>query len=177
MMDRFEETPVPPPSEVQPSPSDPPHLPDNPAPSPAPVLRRLAAVGIDLIVINLCDLLLIAAALAGLSIGLRQVRQPLPSQELIASLTQQLTFGWSLLFIGYFSYFTAQGGQTPGQRLLRITVVRLDGTDIGWPRAAWRSVVLFISLPFFFIAWLVVALPGKRAPHDYAAGTRVVRVR
>ncbi len=86
-----------------------------------------------------------------------------------------LGFGWSGL---YFTAFTALWrGQTPGKRLLRIQVLRLDGKPMGW----WMSFERFGGyaagfatglLGFFQVLWD----RNRQGIHDKIAETVVVRL-
>jgi hypothetical protein len=85
-----------------------------------------------------------------------------------------LGLGWSGL---YFTALTVFGrGRTPGKRLLRTRVIRLDGERIGW----WTAFERFGGyaagfatglLGFFQILWD----PNRQAVHDKIAATVVVR--
>jgi uncharacterized RDD family membrane protein YckC len=142
--------------------------------TPAPFPKRMLAFAIDLLLINLGYGLLWIAALAGLSLGLHQMDRSLPSQGLVLSLARYVVAAWSLLFIGYFWYFTAAGGQTPGKRVARIRVVTTTAAAVPWLPAFWRAIVLHMSLPFFVIYLLAAVTPQRRAIHDYLASTRVI---
>ncbi len=85
-----------------------------------------------------------------------------------------LGFGWTGL---YFTAFVAlMRGQTPGKRLLRIRIVRLDGRPMNW----WSSLERFGG----YAASVVTALGGffqilwdknRQAMHDKIAETVVVQ--
>jgi len=122
-----------------------------------------------------------------------------PAEQLAPLLTPENTrlnfvvFGSSL---AYYTLFIASPTQaTPGQRLMRIRVVRADGRRMGYEVALMRflafiiptlptyttllsqqiSSVLFLWLTVF---WLVpmFTTPQRIAMHDRLSGTRVVRV-
>ncbi len=85
-----------------------------------------------------------------------------------------LGFGWTGL---YFTAFVAlMRGQTPGKRLLRLRIVRLDGRPMGWWSAIERfggyaaSIVTGLS-GFFQILWD----KNRQAMHDKIAETVVVQ--
>ena len=149
-------------------------LPEAPSAPAAPLSRRLLAFVIDLTMVNLAYGLLLMAALAGLSLGLQQVHRSLPSQDLILSLSQYGVAAWSLLFIGYFWYFTAMGGQTPGKQFTRLRVVTTADGPVHWLPALWRTIALYLSLPLFIVFAMATLTPQKRALHDCLAGTRVI---
>ena len=71
-------------------------------------------------------------------------------------------------------------GQTPGKKILKIQVVRENfDTNLSWGQVIRRewlvkpfSVILFfISLP------MIIFREDKRVIHDFAVGTRVIRVK
>ncbi|MBN2720673.1 MAG: RDD family protein [Proteobacteria bacterium] len=83
------------------------------------------------------------------------------------------------LFVLYFTLFTADGGQTPGKKLLGIRVVRIDGGDIS-PRISFFRTLSYLLSAFFgtFLGFLWVLWDRRRrAWHDRIAGTVVVRKR
>ncbi|MDP9885145.1 RDD family protein [Sinomonas atrocyanea] len=61
-------------------------------------------------------------------------------------------------------------GHGLGHRLAGLTVRRLDGSPVGIPRAALRTLLLCLVIP------AVVFDPDQRGVHDKAAGTVVVRL-
>lgn len=86
--------------------------------------------------------------------------------------------GIFLLWWGYPVVWEAFGGRTPGKRLLKIRVVRLDGQPIGWKEAFLRGLLLTADfLPFLFATGLLSMLfvPGFRRLGDLAAGTLVIQ--
>jgi uncharacterized RDD family membrane protein YckC len=84
---------------------------------------------------------------------------------------------WTPTFIGYFTFFTFWGGQTPGKMLMRIRVVTLDLKEVSLPRSLGRTLCYFASSLFFGLGFLIAAFNrDKRALHDFIAGTWVVRV-
>jgi uncharacterized RDD family membrane protein YckC len=69
-------------------------------------------------------------------------------------------------------------GATPGKLLMRIRVVRHDGSKPGWKRglvraAAWGVDALALILPLGL--WIASFTPRHRRIGDYLAGTYVVR--
>jgi uncharacterized RDD family membrane protein YckC len=69
-------------------------------------------------------------------------------------------------------------GQTPGKKLVRIRVVRIDGQSIGVFESAIRNLVRAVDfLPFGYALGLTVMLLDKRHRRlgDLAAGTLLVR--
>jgi uncharacterized RDD family membrane protein YckC len=80
-----------------------------------------------------------------------------------------------LLKAGYFSAFTAVGGQTIGKMALDLRVVTDGGRPLDGAAAVRRTVFGTVSaaaLGLGFLPALVTA--DRRALHDRLAGTRVV---
>lgn len=88
-----------------------------------------------------------------------------------------MLFGYVLSF-AYYIIFTGHGGQTPGKMALRIKVIRTDGSDISYRRAAFREVVAkFISGIILGIGYLMVAFDSqKQGLHDRMADTYVIKL-
>ena len=83
-------------------------------------------------------------------------------------------FAYASVPFVYLVLYTANSGQTPGKRRFGIRVVRMDGNPAGYTRATARVLAsIACSIPLFAGFLLAVAMPGKRALHDYLAGTRV----
>lgn len=86
-------------------------------------------------------------------------------------------FGYVLSFT-YYVVFTGHGGQTPGKMALRIKVVRTDGSEIGYGRAALREIPgKFISGILLCIGYIMVAFDEqKQGLHDRMADTYVIKL-
>lgn len=88
---------------------------------------------------------------------------------------------WFMLYLGacvfgFFGWFWTHGGQTLGLRAWRLRVVRADGAPLRWRDAALRFLAAVPSLGLFGIGLLWVLVDReRRAWHDRASGTRVVR--
>ena len=68
-----------------------------------------------------------------------------------------LTFCLLLIgLLGYYTFFHARSGQTPGKKLVKIKVVRRDGSRLGGMRAFWRTSV-FLGPTLFFPLLLLFA--------------------
>jgi uncharacterized RDD family membrane protein YckC len=92
----------------------------------------------------------------------------------VAALVPLLSF-LALMDLGYLLMFTAAGGQTIGKMLMGIRVESLDEAGhLSLRRAAWRSVLTFVSVLGLGLGWLP-ALLGRGTLHDRLARTRVVR--
>jgi uncharacterized RDD family membrane protein YckC len=81
---------------------------------------------------------------------------------------------------GYFLFFEwLWAGQTPGKRLMGLTVLQMNGTRIAFPQAAVRNILRVAdALPFFYGLGFVVGLCDRhqRRLGDLAAGTLVVHM-
>ena len=86
-------------------------------------------------------------------------------------------FGASLS-ICYAVFFTGYCGQTPGKMALRIKVIRTDGSQISYGRAALREVLgKFISGILLGIGYLMVIFDSqKQGLHDKIADTYVIKL-
>lgn len=77
----------------------------------------------------------------------------------------------------YFVLSWARGGQTIGLRAWRARVVTGAGNDVPWPRALLRFAVALVSLGALGAGFLWCLVDrDRRAWHDIAAGTRLVRM-
>ncbi len=86
-------------------------------------------------------------------------------------------FGFALSF-AYYVFFTGYCGQTPGKMALRIKVIRRDGSQLSYARAAFREIpAKFISGIIFGIGYLMVAFDEqKQGLHDRMADTYVIKL-
>ena len=88
---------------------------------------------------------------------------------------------WFLLILvitfGYFPFFWARSGQTPGMRPFRLWVVRdRDGSAIGWKTALLRLVGLYVASAVFYLGFIWIFIDKRhRGWQDLIAGTLVVR--
>jgi uncharacterized RDD family membrane protein YckC len=103
---------------------------------------------------------------------------------LVAAILNQSTSGrtgiQTLLGIIYFTYFWSASspwpGQTVGDKLLSLRVIRTDGSDLSIVQAFIRYVGLVISFIVIFIGVIWVAFdPNKQGWADKIAGTYVVK--
>jgi uncharacterized RDD family membrane protein YckC len=168
-------------------------LPAQPAPQPAPLLRRLLAATYD----GLLFLGLLLGALL-IEVLIRDVLLKLPANPRFLS---AYVFIIGLLFYGWF---WVHGGQTLGMRVWGLRVIRGNGTPLHWPAAILRYalmavvwLVLFtpaiagidriatqhpyshiaaaVTLGLTVIGLILMQLDReRRAPHDWASGTRVI---
>lgn len=83
------------------------------------------------------------------------------------------------LIIGaaYYWYFlTRQDGQTPGKRIMKIRVVKVDGSPIDDTTAVLRYLGYYISSAIFMLGWLLALVDENRQTlHDKIVSTYVVK--
>jgi uncharacterized RDD family membrane protein YckC len=98
--------------------------------------------------------------------------------EFLALIGTLVTLAW---VFGYYTFFHARTGQTPGKKLAKIRVVRKDGSPLTVGRAFGRAVAfwgLMIVLSFMLLSWALFLVPliekEHRALHDLLADTWVV---
>ena len=87
----------------------------------------------------------------------------------------------TLLGLGYYVYFWSNSGPWPGQtvgnKILNIRVIRTDGSNLTISQALVRYIGLFISVLCLFIGVIWAAFdPNKQGWHDKIAGTYVVKM-
>ncbi len=146
-----------------------PDRPANPggsAPQPATLIRRLAALTYDWVL--LIGVLFGATAMVLMFRG----GQALPPHS--------VWYSSYLIGIGavFFSGFWAHGGQTLGMRAWQIKVVSVDGRPVRWRQGLLRSVTALAGASLLGLGYLWMLLdPQRRCWHDLASGTRVVMTR
>ena len=87
-------------------------------------------------------------------------------------------FAILVVTVGYFPYFWAKDGQTPGMSQMKIRVVRdADGGPLTTGNAILRLIGLWIGLAVFYIGviWIFID-KRKRGWQDLIGGTVVVDV-
>jgi uncharacterized RDD family membrane protein YckC len=173
-----------PPPVVQPAAAPPPPgapaapwVPVEPA-GPAPGLRfaphgpRLVAYIIDGILLTVA-VTVVAIVLVILTAGLAAVGA-VPLAVLAGLLTFLAAF---LIGIGYFPWFWAHGGATPGMRIFNLRLVRdRDGGPIGWGEAILRLVGLWVAGAVFYLGYIWILIDKRhRGWQDLIAGTVMVQ--
>jgi uncharacterized RDD family membrane protein YckC len=88
----------------------------------------------------------------------------------------------TLLGLVYYVYFWSSAsmwpGQTVGDRLLNIRVIKTDGSNLELGSAVLRYIGLIISVLVIFIGVIWAAFdPNKQGWHDKIAGTYVVKTK
>ena len=125
--------------------------------------RRLAAY--------LIDALLLGAGQGTLTILVKTIA-PGDVQAQVNVLPVSILVAWA-----YFSLLESSPAQaTVGKLALGIYVTDREGDPIDFRRASIRFWAKLISTLALMLGWLMAAfMPGKRALHDYLAGTLVLK--
>jgi uncharacterized RDD family membrane protein YckC len=130
-------------------------------------VTRAIAISIDAAIINGAAALVAAAASLVLSLF------PL-SQQARAAMVAIGGLLFAAWIIGYFVVFWTTTGETPGNRLMRIRVVRARGGALRPFRALVRLGGMVISLPFLIGFLPVLVTERRRGLPDALAGTVVL---
>jgi len=128
--------------------------------------RRFLALFLDLVLLS------IIADLVGFSFSLGSGKG---MDQALLDVPAVISF---VLFILYFTLFVADGGQTPGKKLLRIKVVSRNGEDVS-PRAAFIRTVSYLISAFFgtFLGFLWALWDRRNQTwHDKIARTVVIKI-
>lgn len=82
-----------------------------------------------------------------------------------------------IISAGYQWYFlTRQNGQTIGKMIMKIQVIKTDGTPISDMEAIIRYVGYILNTPFLFLGWILAFFDNTRQGfHDKIANTYVVK--
>jgi uncharacterized RDD family membrane protein YckC len=131
------------------------------------LVTRTLGAAVDALVIDVVALFIAAVVALVLSIF------PVPGETktVLAVIGGVLFAVW---VIAYFVTFWTTTGQTPGDRVMRIQVLREDGKTLGPWRAALRLAGAVIGL-ILFIGYIPILLNDRRrALHDWMAGTVVI---
>lgn len=103
---------------------------------------------------------------------------------ILAAILNSSTTGRSgiqtLLGLIYYVYFWSSAspwpGQTVGNKLLNIRVIKTDGSDLSLVVALIRYIGLVVSILVIFIGVIWAAFdPNKQGWHDKIAGTYVIK--
>jgi len=189
--------PPPPPAAARPAPPPPPPAPaakpapppPPPAPSMAPAPQMQAAVGtlnyatfgprllaylIDGFILSAIMLIPAAVIFAALYLPAMKNQQPGAIAGIIAILGYLLIF---VIAVGYQVYFIGAKGATPGKKIMKLKVTRLDGTyPIGMGKAFVRVLGYMINGFTCYIGWLMILWDKQRQGlHDKIAGTYVIK--
>ncbi len=139
---------------------------------------RLVAYLIDTVLVTvalLVPFLVLAAVGSAVNSDITRPRGADPDAFAIVAVV--LVFVGALVFVfGYFPFFWARSGQTPGMRPFRLWVVRdRDGSSLGKGTAILRMVGMFFVSSIFYLGFVWVFVDRRRrAWHDLIAGTVVI---
>lgn len=133
---------------------------------------RFFAYGIDGAIIGAIQILLglLFDYLVGFSVTLSNEGQV--AMAVVSGLMSiSISFCYGIFFIGYC-------GQTPGKMLVRVKVIRTDGSALSYGQAFLREFLgKFVSGILLGIGYLMVAFDSqKQGLHDKIADTYVIRI-
>jgi uncharacterized RDD family membrane protein YckC len=133
----------------------------------AGLVTRAIAAAIDALLIDLAALFVAAVVALVLSI--------FPITDDTKTLLAVVGGGvFAIWVVAYFVTFWTTTGQTPGDRVMQIRVVREDGTTLGPWRAALRLTGAVVGLVFLLGYVPILLNDRRRALHDWMAGTVVI---
>lgn len=166
-----------------PMPWEAPPQPMGPAPGVefAPHGARFVAYLIDGSILTIAVLLL---AVVGLGLGMDGLRDATTAADAGTEVSTSMVLLFLLLValmvaivFGYFPFFWARGGQTPGMRPFGLHVVRdQDGRAIGWGTAWLRVVGMYVASSVFYLGFIWIFVDKRRRGwHDLIAGTVVIK--
>ena len=132
----------------------------------APVGYRLGAFLVDLVIMASIDVgvLQLTTRLSGLTLETVEMLPVVP-----------LVVFFLLLNTGYVMILTALSGQTLGKMLFGIRVIRKDGEAASFLNVFLRTVAYAFSVLPAGLGLIGMFFGSRRALHDLAAGTEVVR--
>lgn len=131
------------------------------------LVTRIIAFALDAAVIN--TVAIVVGAIAVLVLSLLPTGHDL--KQVLAIVGGAVFVLWT---IGYFLTFWTTTGQTPGNRVMQIRVVRSDGTRLLPRHAALRIVGIILSLPLFLGFLPILVTERRRGLPDWLAGTVVM---
>ena len=135
-----------------------------PGSEPAGLIRRLAAI--------LYDTLVLIAVLLVAAVPFDLIARGAPTSEAGRYLFQFYLLVVSFLFFGWF---WVHGGQTLGMRAWRLRVVNRAGGAVSWRQALLRFLAAMLSWVPFGAGYLWVLVDRDRcAWHDRLSGTRMI---
>ena len=131
---------------------------------PSPGWRRVAAFGVDYVIILVYLGLLTLAGVLGRAVGVVPDDVTTPVGRVVAQLAVFAVL--TVPVTGWFAGWEAgPGGATPGKRLLGLRVLTTDGDRVAWPRSLLRTAVKF-TIPWELAhtaVWNLLVWPGDRA--------------
>jgi uncharacterized RDD family membrane protein YckC len=138
---------------------------------------RLVAFILDQIIAGIAGLVLLVIGFAAVGAGTTVEGNEVTSVSGVAALIGFVFFVIALIvWLLYFPFFWARGGQTPGMRPFGLRVVRdKDGGPIGWGTAILRLIGLWVGEAVFYIGLIWIFIDKRRRGwQDLIAGTVVV---
>jgi uncharacterized RDD family membrane protein YckC len=140
-----------------------------PEPEYAGLITRAVAFTIDAVVINVVAITVAGAVALGFSI----LSIPHKHKDLIATTAGIAFVIWS---IGYFVAFWSSTGQTPGDRVMHIRILRSDLGSLGAVQALRRwAGLIAAALPLLMGFALILVDDRRRGLQDRIGGTIVIR--
>lgn len=135
----------------------------------AGLVTRTIAFAIDIAIID--AVVLITGGI--ISLGLSALKIPDDVQTVLVAAGAVLALLWG---IGYFAWFWSATGQTPGDRVLGLQVIRAEsGRPLPMKKATLRVFALVLSAIPFCAGFLMILFDDRRrALHDRLVGTVVV---
>ena len=162
------------PSFPSPSPSEQPGPPPAVETQPAGFLRRGVAFLIDIFILQLLYFIVMLIGFLAIRLAMGETLS-LSEEASLVPIIAPFVAAWFCLFLGYFTFFHAYGGQTPAKMLIRIKVVTLEESPLSPLRALLRSFGYFLSSFFFGFGFLIAIFERKkRALHDLLTRTEVI---
>src|SRR3954447_11352768 len=131
------------------------------------LVTRALAAAIDALLVNLAALAV--AAVVALVLSIFPVSHDM--KTLLAAIGGVLFAIWA---VAYFVVFWTTAGQTPGDRVMCVAVVREDGGLLRPWRAALRLAAACVGLVLFLGYVPILLNDRRRAFHDWVAGTVVI---
>ncbi len=138
--------------------------------SPAPIWRRLAALGYDLFILTAISFTY-GALVTTFAVKFGHIEAK-DYQPMFHGLLFQL--GWIFCLAGFYCWFWFKSGQTIGMKTWKIQLRAEDDSNPSWQNCLLRCLVappsiLILGLGF----WLALLDPHKRSLQDRLSGTRV----
>lgn len=130
------------------------------------LVTRVIAIVIDALLIDV-----VALAVTGAVLLISSVFSVTNNHHAVAVVIGGAAF--VVWVIGYFVAFWTTTGQTPGNRVMHIRVVRSDGTRLRPRHALIRLGAMVISLPLFWGYLPILTSARRRGVPDALAGTVV----
>jgi uncharacterized RDD family membrane protein YckC len=131
------------------------------------LVTRALAIVLDALVIDV-----VALAVTGAVLVVRSALNITGKHHKVDAVVAAVVFGaW---VVAYFVVFWSTTGQTPGNRIMHIRVVRSDGERVRPTHAVIRLGAMILSLPLFWGYLPILTSARRRGFPDAVAGTVVV---